>query len=195
LLIPNTTRSQRDYMKVTISNIKELPLHIVVTKLDLCLKYFVVTVRSKHRSIYKNTYAKNKQLLTNRQKRNIQIGFWSLHRCFPGQTGRSFKVRYNEHAHGICNDNKKSGYSQDVWNAVSSCGAPENTFDILDTQHKGPFLYYSIPDCYLFDSIVFDVPPQIYRLVSTALITFVECLSCCLNYIFRIVYKHEQVST
>jgi hypothetical protein len=70
--------------------------------------------------------------------------------------------------------------------------ALENTLDVLDTQHKGPFLWCIISDYYDVISFVFDVPPLTYRLVSTTLFTFVAWLLCSLNCMFRLVYSHRQ---
>jgi hypothetical protein len=89
---------------------------------------------------------------------------------------------------------KKIGYSQHIWNTQHPCGALENTFDIPHTLHQAPFLWCNISGCYRFISFVFDVPPLIYRHVYNTVFTYVEFLSCCLDCIFRLIYRHNQFS-
>jgi hypothetical protein len=100
--------------------------------------------------------------------------------------------------HANCNNNnnnERTRYLQHIWNTLHSCGALEDIFDILDTQYKGSFLWCSTLDSHQFIIFIFDVPPLIYRHVSTILFTFVEHLSCYLNYMFLLVYSHNQFST
>jgi hypothetical protein len=82
--------------------------------------------------------------------------------------------------HAICNNNEKSSSLQHI-GICCTFVVLENTFDILDTQHKGPFRWCSIPHCYQFISFVLDVPPLTSRHTSATLFAFVECPSFCLD--------------
>jgi hypothetical protein len=57
-----------------------------------------------------------------------------------GQTGRSFKTRYEEHIQDIRNNRTKTGYSQHILNTGHQYNNIENSMDIVKIQEKGKLL-------------------------------------------------------
>jgi hypothetical protein len=79
-------------------------------KLHLYLQYLNVTILkqlSKNQPLYKNTYAKNKQLLTKDKKGIYRLNCHECMGCYTRQTRCNSKVRYKEHTYAICNNNEK----------------------------------------------------------------------------------------
>jgi hypothetical protein len=145
-------------------------------------------------SITLQKHLRQEQKFLTKDKRGIHnLNCPACTRWYRGQAERSFKVRYNEPTHAVCNNNENSRYSQHILNTLHLRNDLESTFDVLDTQHKGSYLWCNTPDCYQFINFVFDVP-LLHRHISTQIFAFVERLSCSFDYTFRLVHSHHQFS-
>jgi hypothetical protein len=59
---------------------------------------------------------------------------------YVGQTGRSFKIRFNEHISDVVHNRNKTGYSQHILNCGHERVHNITDMEILETKHKSPFL-------------------------------------------------------
>jgi hypothetical protein len=59
---------------------------------------------------------------------------------YTGQTGRSFKTTYKEHAQAIRSNNSNSGYQTHILNTVHAHGTIMVTMGIIKTGRKGKHL-------------------------------------------------------
>jgi hypothetical protein len=65
---------------------------------------------------------------------------FSCEQNYIGQTGRSFKIRYNEHIRDIRFNKEKSKYASHILQFSHEYGPIDNTMNILKTLNKGIFL-------------------------------------------------------
>lgn len=161
-------------------------------KLDLYLTYFRATIskqRLKHRSLYRNTCTKNKQLLTEGRRGIYKLNLHDCTGCHIGQTERSFKVRSNEHTRAICSDMKIQVIRSIFVIRCTRVVLCEILPVFLIAWHKGLFICYSIPVCYHFISFVFYILPYICEHLSTKLGTSLECLLPPLDHVRGVVRK------
>jgi hypothetical protein len=59
---------------------------------------------------------------------------------YVGQTGKTFKRRYEVHVQAIRNNNRNSGYSKHVLDAGHTYGPITDTVDVIRTGSKGRHL-------------------------------------------------------
>jgi hypothetical protein len=59
---------------------------------------------------------------------------------YIGQTGRNLKARYKEHIREIRHNEPKTGYAQHILNTGHEYGNLDHTMDVVEQQHKGPYL-------------------------------------------------------
>jgi hypothetical protein len=59
---------------------------------------------------------------------------------YIGQTGRTFKTRYNEHVHAIKTNKQNSKYAEHTLDTGHTYSATNETLEMLHTEKKGQLL-------------------------------------------------------
>jgi hypothetical protein len=98
----------------------------------------------------------------------------SCSKCYIGQTGRSFKIRFKEHVSDITHNRSTTGYPQHILNYGHERAHSITELEILERQNKGPFLSslekFHIFKCKkenkLLNDIQFDIDNVIYEVIE-----------------------------
>jgi hypothetical protein len=143
------------------------------------LRKFNVNVAFKSRNTL-GKWLKHKQTKFNTDNEKYEscgiykIKCRSCQNAYIGQTGRSFKTRFKEHASGIANNRSKTGYSHHILNKGHERAHNISELEILEIKQKGPLLntlekfhiFKCRKECNLLNEIQSDIHNPIFEVIE-----------------------------